>query len=188
MAVEIIWDNEARTILRIYYSGTWNWEEFDVAQATLLTVLDTVQHPVDLLLDVSSGAFPPPGAMTRFQRAATTHHVNIRHVVFVGPRPIVNFMQSMVRIMTALYGRHFTPPTFIFVASLEQGYAMIERLENERLGIGREEVPTEPSRFQFFAGLLHRDTDRDGERRHPRPGRSTPTDAAGSEAKNAGSR
>lgn len=131
MAMTVEWDNDAKTILCLCYEARWDWDDFTAAEAAMQRLLDSVDHPVDLIFDVSSGSFPPPGAMARFREVTDNPHPNVRYLVFVGPGLVVRFLQSLIRIMNALYGDSFNIPPFSFTESMNEARLLLQTRNNE---------------------------------------------------------
>ncbi len=52
MGILVEWDNEARTAIRMTYGNTWNWRDHFLALDAVNSLLATVAHPVDLILDL----------------------------------------------------------------------------------------------------------------------------------------
>jgi len=64
MGVQVQWDNEARTILRYDYQGRWKWEQVYEAVNEAYRMIETVPHPVAVMIDMTESAGIPPGALT----------------------------------------------------------------------------------------------------------------------------
>jgi hypothetical protein len=125
MSIIVEWDNEQQTILCLRYEARWNWDDFNLAAKQMTLMLDAVSHPVDLVFDVRSGAFPPPGAMSRFRSIMDNPHPGVRHLVFVAPSLVCSFVQGLIRLMSSLYGSSFTPPNFEFATSMEEARRLL---------------------------------------------------------------
>ncbi|MBN2472781.1 MAG: hypothetical protein JXN59_18805 [Anaerolineae bacterium] len=70
MSILVEWDNVGRTALRLGYENTWNWRDHMLALDAANTLMNTVQHPVDLVLDLQH-SMPLP--------ESTTWHVTQPH-------------------------------------------------------------------------------------------------------------
>jgi hypothetical protein len=126
MTMIVEWDNDEKTILCLRYEAKWDWDDFNTAERAMHAMLSTVDHRVDLVFDVRSGSFPPPGAMSRFRDVTDNPHPNVRHLVFVGPVLLMRFVQSLIRIMGSLYGSGFNPPAFSFAESMTEARAVLK--------------------------------------------------------------
>ena len=49
MSVNVTWENNERTIIRLTVSGRWQWCELHAAKAQIEAMLDTVDYPVNIL-------------------------------------------------------------------------------------------------------------------------------------------
>src|SRR5690242_1382476 len=83
MSVEIIWDNEEKTILRFIFDRRWSWQEFFEAKAAAYTLIGTVNHPVGIILHGPPETNLPPNALSHSRNALRNTHPNTRIVVFV---------------------------------------------------------------------------------------------------------
>lgn len=52
MSILVEWDNVEQTAIRLVYESTWNWRDHFLALDAVNTLMNTVQHPVDLVLDL----------------------------------------------------------------------------------------------------------------------------------------
>ncbi len=62
MAISVCWDNEEQTALRVVYAERWNWRDHRLALDTVNTLLNTVNHKIDLVLDLQESE-PLPQSM-----------------------------------------------------------------------------------------------------------------------------
>ena len=69
MNIEVMWDNEEKTIDRYDYGKNWTWEDFSAANKQYEEMLTGVTHPVDVIANFTGGTPPPMGALGRFKSA-----------------------------------------------------------------------------------------------------------------------
>jgi hypothetical protein len=117
MSIQAAWDNDSKTIVSLTYHQPWNWEELEVATVQINALLDSVNCPVDVIIDVREGGQPPSGALDRFRKALRNDHPNIRHVIFVGNKDVVT---GFLEIIFRVYGRLSPTSRLRFVNSIEE--------------------------------------------------------------------
>ncbi len=52
MGILVAWDNDNKSVLRITYEESWNWKDHRITQDVINTLLSTVDHPVDLVIEI----------------------------------------------------------------------------------------------------------------------------------------
>ena len=127
MPITIQWDDPEQTAVIITYTRPWTWKDFDAAMEQMLTLFDSVTHKVDVIFDVRNAGFPPPDAISHFKRAAEIQHPNGGLLIYVAPKVLVHFINSVVRILTVAFAGSgtFEAPKFIFTQSLEEAHARL---------------------------------------------------------------
>lgn len=88
MAVLIQWDDPQRTILRYVFSGRYTWDDLYVAAKNAQRMLDSVHHPVDVILDIQHSTHTPREFMSEFRRLATITHPHTGLHVLVSDNPL----------------------------------------------------------------------------------------------------
>ena len=88
MTIEVNWDNEKHTIVRYIFQKGWSWDEVDPAFKIADSLMSSVDHKVDVIMDFSpSSLLVPKGAFTHAQRALSNErHTNLATTVIVGSR------------------------------------------------------------------------------------------------------
>ena len=129
MNIELVWDNEAKTILRYIYGRSWTWADFSMAAKEAYTILDSVEHKVSIIMDFQNANIIPQGAITQVQRAfSTPRHANILTTVIVGSSSNT-FLQAIAGV-----GRKLTRSNdwqLTFVANLPEAYALVASKEDK---------------------------------------------------------
>ena len=100
MTIPVSWHDPSHTVLVQNFNGQWTLDDyFETVEATY-TLIDTVNHPVDVIVDISQD----PGSTTRLIAAAgevadssgpARVHPNQRMLVVVGGGP---FMRTLVQM------------------------------------------------------------------------------------------
>jgi hypothetical protein len=84
MPIEIIWDNDHRTILRLDFEGSWAWKDYDHAIEDAYHRVQEVTHTVDVMLNLLySDPVPPLKSLKSFQRTLSQKPANVRTFVAV---------------------------------------------------------------------------------------------------------
>ncbi|GAB4573161.1 MAG: hypothetical protein Kow0077_14710 [Anaerolineae bacterium] len=76
MSILVEWDNEDQTAIRLGYENTWNWRDHFIALDAVNTLLCTVDHPVDLILDLERSMPLPESTAWHVTRPQVRLHEN----------------------------------------------------------------------------------------------------------------
>jgi hypothetical protein len=76
MPVDFVWDDDAHTILRVTATMPWNWNDFHKAMRRASFLLDTVNHDVDLVIDLRQSLKLPAGALGHIRSLGAAIHPN----------------------------------------------------------------------------------------------------------------
>ena len=115
MSINVQWDNEAHTLVRWDFIGTWDWNDFLAAQKASNDLIKSVPHTVDIISDVSQSQALPPGAIGRFRTYRRDDPDNAGRVVLVGAS---NYIKTIVEIFRGMFPN--TGGNFTFADSLEE--------------------------------------------------------------------
>lgn len=99
MAVQINWGNEQKTFTVFEFIGSWTWEEYYAARDAGVKMVNTVDHTVNIIVDISQSSVFPQNMLTHF-----------RSSVNQAPRPfdlcvIVSqsrFIEALVNVLSRL--------------------------------------------------------------------------------------
>jgi len=47
------WIDDSKTVIRLYYEKTWNWQDAIDAHSEANRLMDKVKHPVAVIIDMS---------------------------------------------------------------------------------------------------------------------------------------
>lgn len=78
MPITIAWDNDDKAVLRLTATGRWNWNDFHKNMRVATFWLDTVDHPVEIVVDLSQSDKLPAGALGHIRSLGTQIHPNGR--------------------------------------------------------------------------------------------------------------
>ncbi len=100
MSIRVVWDNEARTILRYDYGLRWSWEDFHAAEERMHAWLRATPHTVDLIANFEGGSAPPVGVFGHFKRAQEMAPSNLGMIVITATNL---FIAALVRTYAEVY-------------------------------------------------------------------------------------
>jgi hypothetical protein len=116
--VQVIWDDDGKTIIRFIFEAQWTWDEFIAAQKTAYEMAATVQHNVGIVI-VEASTLPPEVLTKRNDFTLfTTRHPNVDIFVFV-------LTGSLLRGIVGLLMKFYSPAASLVV--------VVETLEEARM-------------------------------------------------------
>jgi hypothetical protein len=74
MGILVEWDNESHTAIRLVYGNTWNWRDHFLALDAASSLMASVQHPVDLILDLRNSMPLPESTTWNVTQSGTRLH------------------------------------------------------------------------------------------------------------------
>ncbi|MBZ0295513.1 MAG: hypothetical protein K8L99_23345 [Anaerolineae bacterium] len=123
MPIHTFWDNEDKTVVRVENEGKWTWDEFHLSLDEVASLIESVDHRVDVINVDRPGASMPPGPpVIHFQRAT-------RMFAQYGSLNIVVVRSALNRSMLMTFARMLvgtTSSTLMILDSEDEAYAMIE--------------------------------------------------------------
>jgi hypothetical protein len=96
MGIQIMWDDEAKRVIRYRFDERWSWEEFFAAKKEAYNQIATVPHKVGVIMDAPPNVIMPPNMLTHALSALRNKHPNTLILVFVLTRP---FMRAMINTL-----------------------------------------------------------------------------------------
>ena len=131
MAVSVDWINDEKTIIRIHYTKPWIWAEFETAVKEANALMDTVDHPLDMVIQMDGG-LPPAIRASQFRSIFSDFHRNIHQTALIGA-------SSMIRItITAFMNVMGQNKEFFFATSLEDAIKGFDQGDQAQQGASRE--------------------------------------------------
>jgi hypothetical protein len=130
MPIEYQWSDETQTLLLVTLKGKVTVEDFYAGDAYLCAMLDSVDHPVDMISDYSRRNYFAPGFGERVQKMDALFRPNLRFVVFVGSK--------LLRELFDLYNTAYEPVAFqyTYAETVEAAREIITRMRFEERLIG----------------------------------------------------
>ena len=96
MGIQVIWDNEEKTMLRYIFDVRWSWDDFYGAKVEAYSLLDTVHHKVGVIFDTPAKVVLPSHLITHSKSAISKTHANTSVVAIVVPNTYARTMLAMV--------------------------------------------------------------------------------------------
>ena len=85
MPIEFAWENDDQTALRLVATDPWNWNDFHKSMRLATFWLDTVDHSVELIIDLQQSTKLPTGALGHIRSLGKPLHANMRsRLVIIG--------------------------------------------------------------------------------------------------------
>jgi hypothetical protein len=128
MAVEVVWEDEAHTILRYIYQGIWAWDEAYTAIAQARQMMADGPNTVDCIVDMTAGQRIPIGnAIIQIRKMGEmgqnmTHYSGL--TVFVKADA---FLKTLLHVYEQVYPQQANNLILPHVATLEEAIAYIEQ-------------------------------------------------------------
>jgi hypothetical protein len=123
MAIQLDWDDSSQQIIRVQVEGRWAWDELEAALRRTITMMDSVLHKVDFIIDVSKSHMLPGGATQAAQNVATPQtHRNEGIKVIVGANTLIRLAYEAYRRINRSLGKN---QEFLFARSQEEARATI---------------------------------------------------------------
>jgi hypothetical protein len=117
MAIRVEWDDPDQTALRYIYEGSWNWDEFQQAKKQARLLMDSVDHKVDVIIDVVQTGVLPNNILSRANSIPRERHPNEGIIIIVGANPLIRFLYDVAR---RIYAEVIDYRDYQMVASLEE--------------------------------------------------------------------
>ncbi len=119
MTVNIEWDNAEKTVVRMEMVGKWTWTEAYDGSIRGYDMLETVDYPVNIIIDLRRSTGLPMLALTHARNMIARRHPRTGLTAFVG----VNALFLMMwRTFKSAYPRLEATRDFTIVGSIEEAY------------------------------------------------------------------
>lgn len=123
------WADEAKTVIHVRCGRDWSYHDFMENDRRVTEMMDSIDYPVDYILDVR-GAPPPPGIISHFPEMARTaagvNHPRACRVVLVG---LDSYMHVVREIFSKMYPKEYSK--MLQANTLEEA---LELLQSARAG------------------------------------------------------
>jgi hypothetical protein len=122
MSISVNWGDQAKRYILVTYHGEWSWQDYQESYSTRYEMVRSVEHPVDVIVDVRLHPDPPgPDAARYLKWVWEARPANIGRTIMIGA-DTSGFMKNLVQIFVRLKGGG---DKVIFVNSMEEALALI---------------------------------------------------------------
>ncbi len=106
MTIEVVWDDEAHTVIRHIFSERWTWEEFFAAIDEAQVMIDTAPGPIGVIIDGRAETMQmPPNMLSNGRTVLSRAHPRTKIVVVVIRNPFINVMVMTLSRISGARGR-----------------------------------------------------------------------------------
>jgi hypothetical protein len=99
MNVEVVWDNEEKTIIRYVFEPQWTWDQFYAAREIAREMFAAVPHKVGVIMDTPQDMLIPAKILVRGRKALKDRPEQVAFVTFVIGNTIARtVVNSIIRI------------------------------------------------------------------------------------------
>jgi len=123
MPIEVVWEDEAQTIICQRFNGKWNKQDFMESSRKNFEMIESVGHPVDVIMDLTANETNPMQALNIFNTSQSLDEVTSEHqraVVIVG----ANLMVEMALKAAKRIARKAAANAFV-AKSVEEAHHII---------------------------------------------------------------
>jgi hypothetical protein len=129
MSVRVDWFNDEKTILLTTYEGWWSWAENDQVRHKAHEMLDSVDHSVDCIYDLSKISLIPKGSLLQAQNTISQAHVNTGALVVINSNRLLGML---FRIFKRIAGTIYQRQHIHLVPTVEAAYNLISEIQSQR--------------------------------------------------------
>ncbi len=127
MPITVQWHNPEQTIVNFHFTAAWTWAEYDTAAQQARTMMDNVQHKIDIILEFDPKGRLPGNSFLNIQRAIANPHRNQGIIVIVGLNVFIRMVGSVMESVYPALARERK-----LAANLEEAQRIISEIQRER--------------------------------------------------------
>lgn len=124
MGIEIVWENEEKSIVRWVFSGDFTWEDYEEGSEKLESMIVDVNHNFATIFDLSQMTALPRYAVSQYPKLIRDVPAKQEYLIIVSLNRLV---RSLGRIFTRVYRMNIH-----FVPTLEDALALIAALRSRK--------------------------------------------------------
>ena len=94
MSIQIDWVDDEKTIIQYHFERRWTFEDLQTAIDTVNTMLETVDYPVFIIINITDSTIVPSGILTQLRVRSSNAAKNWAGGVFVGANALVKTLLS----------------------------------------------------------------------------------------------
>lgn len=120
--IAVNWIDKQQTILCQTFTKFWNWHEYEHANHVTYEMLKTVNHTVDIIMDLGDEKMIPWEAFSQIESTTLTHpHPNQGLKIGVTTKDFIDF----VKLFKRLYPKYENHIPIHFVETLQDAHQLI---------------------------------------------------------------
>ncbi|MFO7322013.1 MAG: hypothetical protein DIU68_009790 [Chloroflexota bacterium] len=124
MAIHLDWDDEHKRLILVRVDGRWTWGELERSLENAISMMDSVSHKVNFIIDIRNGQMDLGSALGQIQKAATPEtHRNEGMKVVVGANRMIRSLYGAYRALIQSMGKD---QEFHFADTIDEARAMID--------------------------------------------------------------
>ncbi len=124
MAVNVVWEDEQKEVLLLVFDAPWTLRDFQNAVRLSYEMMDTVDHAVNVIIDLRKGKEFPSNFITSLRRAVREPHPHNGLMALVG---VNSFIRAFFDVFRRLYPVKSTTPLMRMVADYDEAHAFFAR-------------------------------------------------------------
>jgi hypothetical protein len=122
MGVEVRWANPEKTAILFVYVHPWSWDDLYVAREMRDFMMDEVDHPVTVIIDLSASKQLPPNVFAGIKKMWEKKHAKSARIILVGTSPLIRSASEVfMRITPGMSSR------VRMVATLDDAYSVLSQ-------------------------------------------------------------
>lgn len=129
MSITVRWSNDEKTILVTKFEGKWTWDENYQARDMARAMLDSVEHRVDCIYDLSSTSLLPQGLLPHAQSTVSQAHSNTGTLVIVTDSRFLSILFRSFKQVIGIFNQHIDVQ---LVSTLEAALELIADIQQGR--------------------------------------------------------
>jgi hypothetical protein len=124
MPIQVFWDNEDHTIIRYVFAEPWVWSDLRAAVTASNSMLDSVDHKVHFIHDVTAITSVPLDTLTHLRSLVDKEHPHTGQSVIVGGKTsaIPKILKGMFAMIHKLYQKDWG---FYFVDTIDDARELL---------------------------------------------------------------
>lgn len=123
MSISVEWGDDSKRYILVTYLGEWTWQAYQESYRTRFEMIHTVEHTVDVIVDVRLHPNPPgPDAARYLKIVWEMRPPNLGRTVMIGADESA-FMKNLVQIFANMVSADSQRP--YFVNSMDEALTLI---------------------------------------------------------------
>lgn len=126
MGIQVHWFDEKHRIICFEFSGTWTWDELQTLMEDSSLMAASVNHKVDVLVDLTQNQSLPLGDLMYLRTMSRTAPVNWQRTILVSTNPfVVKLLSALMKLSPGLGER------YRIVKTRDEGLEVIQHIHRD---------------------------------------------------------